>query len=182
MIIKIETTHRPPRNQAFRRRKLSSKYTRRRMIFYPFTYEIGTMHDAHTAHARVDRSTRLRSSILFRPTMSRANFTLIKTVTYDCCEPKDRERATRVKNHRLINQSNLSSSPLLSPFCFQFQVSPKKKKKKSSKVKENSTQFWNSNYYSIEQFHSRGWKSIRTMLISALLIFIAKERWREGIT
>lgn len=100
------------------------------MIFYPFTYEIGTMHDAHTAHARVDRSTRLRSSILFRPTMSRANFTLIKTVTYDCCEPKDRERVTRVKNHRLINQSNLSSSPLLSPFCFQFQVSPKKKKKK----------------------------------------------------
>ena len=148
------------------------------MIFYPFTYEIGTMHDAHTAQARVDRSTRLRSSILFRPTMSRANFTLIKTVTYDCCEPKDRERATRVKNHRLINQSNLSSLPLLSPFCFQFQVSPKKKKKKTSKGKENSTQFWNSNYYSIEQFHSR--MEIDTNDADIGVANIRRERKMEG--
>ena len=45
-------------------------------------------------------------------------------------------------------------------------------------MKENSTQFWNSNYYSIEQFHSR--MEIDTNDADIGVANIRRERKMEG--
>lgn len=71
--------------------------------------------------------------------MSRANFTLIKTVTYDCCEPKDRERATvhareKPSAYKSIESLSFSLSILFSIPSFT------KKKRKKKKNRRNETE------------------------------------------